>query len=48
MLEPKKTGEGGLDPTDPAQQNDSTKQVDSQDMNKEEGDGGTEPQPPAA
>jgi hypothetical protein len=47
MLEPKKPGEVGGDPTDPAQQQD--KQVDSQDMNLEEGDGGSrEPQPPAA
>jgi hypothetical protein len=48
MLEPQKPGDGGTEPTDPAQQKDSTKQVDSSDMNLEEGDGGTEPTPPPA
>lgn len=47
MLEPKKPGEND-DTNDASQQKDSTKQVDGQDMNKEEGDGGTEPQKPAA
>ncbi len=48
MLEPKKPGDDGTEPTDPAQQKDPTKQVDSSDMNLEEGDGGNEPKPPAA
>jgi hypothetical protein len=47
MLEPKKPGDDG-DTIDPAQPKDPTRQVDSQDMNKEEGDGGPEPQQPAA
>ena len=48
MLEPKKLGDGGgLEPTDPAQQQDQTKQVDSRDM-KIPDDGDGEPQPPAA
>jgi hypothetical protein len=48
MLEPKKPGEDGGDPTDPAQQKDTTKQVDGSDMNLDEGDGATDPKPPAA
>lgn len=47
MLEPKQPGEGGMDPTDPAQQKATTKQVDTKDMSTDEGDGDTDPQPPA-
>lgn len=47
MLEPKKPGDDGTGTTDPAQQKESTQQVDSQDMNLDEGDGSTDPQPPA-
>lgn len=46
MLEPKKPGDDGGEPTDPAQPKDPAQQVDSRDMNLEEGDGGTDkPQP---
>ncbi len=47
MLEPKKPGDDGSEPTDPAQQKDPASQVDSKDKNIEEGDG-TDQQPPAA
>jgi hypothetical protein len=47
MLEPKKPGEGGGDPSDPAQQNDTAKQVDGKDMSTPS-DGDSEPQQPAA
>jgi len=48
MLEPEKPGDGGTPPPNPAQQKDSTKQVDSSDMSIPGEEDGAESQPPAA